>query len=121
VEETGASTVQILGAGGFGTLLGWYIYYLVRHRTDRIGIGDLGTIAGVVGGAAILTLFPAKTDLFGAYGIGLFVGFFGYFSLLLVFVASSRRFGVEWFLDGRRKSIDTSTETDSGNIPMGGA
>jgi hypothetical protein len=116
--EEGASTIQLLGAGGFGALIGWYIYYLVRHRTDNVTISDLGTIVGVIGGGAVLTLFPAKTDLFGAYGVGLFVGFFGYFLLMLVFVGMSSKFTVEWFLDGRRKSIDPNEETDDGPTPM---
>lgn len=110
----------MLGAGGFGALLGWYIYYLVRHRTDNVTLSDLGTLVGIIGGAAVLTLFPAKSDLFGAYGVGLFVGFFGYFLLLLTFVLVSDDFGVAWFLDGRRKSI-ADDETDDGTTPMGGA
>jgi hypothetical protein len=48
-------------------------------------------------------LFPARSDLFGAYGVGLASGFFGYFLVLVVLVGVSRNFGVEWFLDGRRK------------------
>jgi hypothetical protein len=116
--EKGATTIQMLGAGGFGALVGWYIYYLVRHRTDNVTISDLATIVGVIGGGAVLTLFPAKTDLFGAYGVGLFVGFFGYFLLLLAFVLKSPKFGIEWFLDGRRHAIDNDTEIDDGNTPM---
>lgn len=51
----------------------------------------------------MLALFPAKSDLFGAYGIGLAVGFFGYFLVLIVLVGFSQNFGMDWFLDGRRK------------------
>ena len=61
------------------------------------------TVVGVLGGGAILTLFPEGTDLFGAYGIGLFVGFFGYLVVLVVLVARSDNFDADWFLDGRRK------------------
>jgi hypothetical protein len=115
--EDSASPLQMFGAGGFGTIVGWYIYYLIRHRTDKVSISDLSTIVGVIGGGAVLTLFPAKTDLFGAYGIGLFLGFFGYLVFLLAFVAKSSKFDIEWFLDGRRKTI-AADETDTGNVPM---
>lgn len=95
-------SIQILGAVGFGMLIGWYVYYINRYRKDDVQLSDLVTLIGVIGGAAILTLFPQGTDLFGAYGIGLVIGFFGYFVVLLVFVARSRNFDVDWFLDGRR-------------------
>lgn len=99
-----ASTWQLLGAGGFGALIGWYIYYINRYRTDAVQLGDVVTLLGAIGGGAVLTLFPEQTDLFGAYGIGLFVGFFGYFVVLLILVARSDGvFTGTWFLDGRRK------------------
>ena len=110
----------MLGAGGFGALIGWYIYYVVRHRTDNVTIGDIGALVSVIGGSAVLTLFPAKSDLFGAYGIGLFAGFFGYFVFLLVFVSRSSAFTVEWFLDGRRKRPGDD-ESDDGPTPMASA
>ena len=103
MNETEASFLQLLGAGGFGAVIGWYVYYVNRYRKDDIQLGDVVTLVGAIGGAAILTLFPAKTDLFGAYGIGLAAGFFGYFFVLLVMVGISDKFQVEWFLDGRRK------------------
>ena len=103
MNEADASVLQLLGAGGFGALIGWYVYYVNRYRKADVQLGDIVTLIGAIGGAAILTLFPAKTDLFGAYGIGLAVGFFGYFLVLLVMVRISPKFGVEWFLDGRRK------------------
>ena len=106
MNEADASVLQLLGAGGFGALIGWYVYYVNRYRKGEVSLGDIVTLVGAIGGAAILTLFPAKTDLFGAYGIGLAIGFFGYFLLLLVMVRISPKFGVEWFLDGRRKKLD---------------
>jgi hypothetical protein len=98
-----ATFLQELGAGGFGMMLGWLLYAINRYRKD-VGLGDLATVIGAVGGAAILDLFPAGTDLFGAYGIGLAVGFFGYFLTLVVLVTrSGGAFTAMWFLDGRRR------------------
>ena len=99
-----ASTVQLAGAAGFGCLLGWYVYYVNRHRREEVKLGDLVTLVGVIGGGAVLTLFPEQTDLFGAYGIGLFIGFFGYFGFLLLLVGRTS-FTLEWFLDGRRPGL----------------
>jgi hypothetical protein len=101
--EQGASILQLVGAGCFGALIGWYLYYINRHRTDIVTIADLTTVIGAIGGGAVLTLFPAKTDLFGAYGIGLFGGFFGYFAILAFDVWRSPNFDRDFFLDGRRK------------------
>lgn len=98
-----ASMLQLLGAGGFGVVIGWYLYYVNRYRKAEVKLGDLVTLIGTIGGGAILALFPARTDLFGAYGIGLFVGFFGYFLALILLVSFSKNFDFDWFLDGRRK------------------
>ncbi|HUP31747.1 MAG TPA: hypothetical protein VM184_01850 [Gaiellaceae bacterium] len=95
--------LQLLGAGGFGAVLGWYLFFLNRYRAGEVALGDLVTVVGAIGGAAILALFPSESDLFGAYGIGLAIGFFGYFLVLVGLVARSDSFGIEWFLDGRRK------------------
>jgi hypothetical protein len=98
-----ASFLHLLGAGGFGAVVGWYLYFLNRYRAGDVALADLVTVIGAIGGGAILALFPAESDLFGAYGIGLAVGFFGYFLVLVGLVARSASFGIEWFLDGRRK------------------
>jgi hypothetical protein len=97
------STLQLFGAGCFGALIGWYIYYINRYRKGDIQWSDLITLIGIIGGSAILALFPQGTDLFGAYGIGLAVGFFTYFIVLMIMVGISKNFNVDWFLDGRRK------------------
>ena len=110
-----ASLLQLLGAGGFGSIIGWYIYYINRHRKDEVQLNDLVTVVGIIGGSAVLALFPARSDLFGAYGIGLFIGFFGYFLILVVLVSISKNFGVDFFIDGRRRSVDTTEY-----IPEGG-
>jgi hypothetical protein len=102
-DESSASTLELLGAAGFGAVIGWYLYHVNRYRTGEIQITDVVTVIGALGGGAILTLFPAQSDLFGAYGIGLFAGFFAYFLALVAMVWRSDKFGIEWFLDGRRK------------------
>ena len=101
--------LPLLGAAGFGAILGWYLYYINRYRTDDVKVGDLVTLIGAVGGAAILALFPSGSSLFGAYGIGLFVGFYGYFVVLLLLVWRSKKYTFDWFLDGQK-----------GNRPMEG-
>jgi hypothetical protein len=101
-----ASTLQRVGAGAFGALIGWYVYYINRHRKEDVQLSDLVTLLGVIGGSTVLALFPAKSDLFGAYGVGLGIGFFGYFLVLVVLVGVSKKFNADWFLDGRRKKLD---------------
>ncbi len=101
-----ASALQVWGAIGFGALIGWYVYFINRYRKADVQLSDLVTLIGVIGGGAVLSLFPARSDLFGAYGIGLALGFFGYFIVLVILVAIShtttKHFDVDWFLDGRR-------------------
>lgn len=95
--------LQLIGAAAFGALVGWFVYYINRYRTGGVQFSDLVTLIGILGGAAILAIFPSATDLFGAYGVGLAIGFFGYFVVLLVLVSQSDNFDWDWFLDGRRK------------------
>ena len=126
MEKTvAASILQLFGAGCFGALIGWYVYYVNRYRKGDVQLGDLTTMIGVLGGGAILALFPASSDLFGAYGIGLFVGFFGYYVALLIKVRLSPNFSVDWFLDGRRKKPSDDEIIPPGTAetvrPMGGA
>jgi hypothetical protein len=109
-----ASTLQMLGAGGLGVVVGWYVYYINRYRKSDIQMSDLLTLIGAIGGGATTALFPAKTDLFGAYGIGLFCGFFSYFLLLIILVGISKNFNVDWFLDGRRIKPSGGYEIPSG-------
>lgn len=97
-----ATPIQLAGAGCFGLLLGWYLYMINRYRKTDVQISDLVTLLGVIGGGAVLGLFPARSDLFGAYGIGLAAGFFLYFVVLIILVRISPNFDADWFLDGRR-------------------
>jgi hypothetical protein len=95
--------IRYWGAGGFGALIGWYIYYINRYRKSDVQLGDITTVIGAVGGAAVTGIFGrGNTDLFGAYGIGLATGFFGYFLVLTFLVGHSEHFDSDWFLDGRR-------------------
>ena len=103
MKEPAASLFQRLGGGGFGFLVGWYLYYVSRYRTEAVSLSDIGALVGALGGTAVLALFPASSDLFGAYGIGLFLGFFSYLVVLIVLVARSKNFDSDWFLDGRHK------------------
>jgi hypothetical protein len=109
-----ASELQKIGAGSFGALIGWYVYYINRYRKADVQLTDLVTLIGVIGGTAVLALFPAKSDLFGAYGVGLGIGFFGYFLVLIVLVGVSKKFTADWFLDGRRKKLDENEWIPSG-------
>ncbi len=108
--------ILLIGAGAFGALIGWYVYFINRHRKDDVQLSDIVTLVGVLGGAAVLALFPAQTPLFGAYGIGLALGFFAYFILLLILVGISPNFSADWFLDGRRK--DPQTGFGYGAVPQ---
>ncbi len=110
-------TIQLLGAGGFGAIIGWFVYYINRYRKGDVQFSDLTTLIGILGGGAVLALFPAKSALFGAYGIGLFLGFFGYFAFLLLWVRISKNFTVDWFLDGRRRKPTSSYEIPDDERP----
>jgi len=122
VSPQAVHDIQLYGAGAFGAVIGWYIYYINRHRRDDVTATDLVTLIGIIGGTAVLALFPAHSDLFGAYGIGLAVGFFSYFLIMVILVGISANFSVDYFLDGRRKKptgdyyIPTLDET-KGNMP----
>lgn len=101
---TETNWLPTLGAGAFGVIIGWFVYFTNRYRKGNVQFSDITALVGAIGGGAILTLFEAKTDLFGAYGIGLFIGFFAYFIALIFLVKAAHPvFGWTWFLDGRRK------------------
>jgi len=112
--------VQLYGAASFGLLIGWYVYYINRYRTGDVQVSDLVTIMGVIGGSAVLALFPSGSDLFGAYGIGLAIGFFGYFLSLIILVGVSPNFDADWFLDGRRKLPDGTIFVPQVGTPAAG-
>jgi hypothetical protein len=109
-------SVPFLGAMGFGSIIGWFVYYINRYRRADVQFSDLTTVVGIVGGAGVTSLFGGGNQtLFGAYGIGLFLGFFGYFLTLIILVRNSAGvFGVTWFLDGRRRNL-TADESIQGD------
>jgi hypothetical protein len=101
---TVATPLQIAGAICFGAVIGWHIYAMNRHRKEEPTINDLVSLIGLIGGTAVLALFPARSDLFGAFGIGVAGGFFLYFLVLILLVGfSNGEFKGTWFLDGRRR------------------
>ncbi|RMG95735.1 MAG: hypothetical protein D6706_11385, partial [Chloroflexi bacterium] len=65
-NEASATLIQLLGAGAFGAIIGWYVYYINRYRKGDVQFSDLVTLIGILGGGTIVSLFPARTDLFGA-------------------------------------------------------
>src|SRR5687767_12048950 len=111
-----ATMLQKIGAGAFGAVVGWYVYYINRWRKDDVQLSDIVTLIGAIGGAAVLALFPERTDLFGAYGIGLATGFFLYFFILVILVNKAPGFSSAWFLDGRAPRL---TETEATTIGHG--
>ena len=119
-EEASASALQLIGAGLFGVVLGWFVYFVNRHRGGDVALADIGTLIAAVGAGAVLSLFPAGTDLFGAYGIGLAVGFFAYFLVLVVFVVRTDGWSLAWFLDGRAPDLEAGqVRTQGGGRPLG--
>jgi hypothetical protein len=111
-----ASAIPQWGAFCFGVIIGWYVYYINRYRTGDVGIGDITSVIGALGGGAVTAQFGGEV-LFGAYGIGLAIGFFGYFLVLMILVAKSENFDSDWFLDGRRKDPPTGVSIPAGTRP----
>ncbi len=107
------------GAFSFGVVVGWFTYFVNRHRQEDVSLADVATIIGALGGASVLALFPAKTALFGAYGIGLGAGFFAYFIILVIIIISQskNKWTFEWFLDGR-KPVPTDDQVVSTDRAM---
>ena len=60
----------------FGAVVGYIAWYAVLPGKKDVDLKTVSSFMGVVGGGAILALFPAKTDLFLGYCWGLGVGFF---------------------------------------------
>jgi ABC-type Co2+ transport system permease subunit len=92
-------TIDFWGAICFGLVVGWITYRTLRRSADKVGLGDIATVIGAVGGAAVTSLF-AK-DLFAGYAIGLAVGFFLYFIIGLIL--EGKKGVVVWMGDKPKK------------------
>ncbi len=86
----GATSLQLIGIGGLGIVLGIYAASILRV-TNRTGpsIRDLLGVAIIFIGGLITAFFPASTDLFGAYGLGVFIGAGIYIIYSLYFAANA--------------------------------
>ena len=41
--------LQLLGAGCFGAIIGWYVYYINRYRKGDVQLNDVVTLIGILG------------------------------------------------------------------------
>jgi len=102
--------VTSVGAVCFGVTVGYVTYRTLVRTTEKTAIGDLATVIGAIGGAAVTAIFdPKRTDLFAWYSIGLLVG------LVLFF------FGFLW-LNGKQELAKVMSAPDRGldREPAGG-
>src|SRR5687767_1901864 len=100
-----ATMLQKIGAGAFGAVVGWYVYYINRWRKDDVQLSDIVTLIGAVGGAAVLSLFPVKPDLCGANGIGLASEFCLYFAIPVILVNKAPGLNPGWYIDRRGPAL----------------
>ncbi|UCE06736.1 MAG: hypothetical protein JSW07_01460 [bacterium] len=73
-----------IGAICFGVVIGWITYRTLHLREEDVGLSDISTVIGAVGGAAVTGLFKSE-NLFAAYCIGLAAGFFLFLIVANVF------------------------------------
>lgn len=112
---------MVIGIFCFGAVLGWYFYYINRYRKGEVQVSDLVTVMGALGGGGVTALFGRDPAHLSTYGLGLAFGFFGYFLMLLVLVLLTRQqgnFGLEFFLDGRRRLPDGTWSSGGDQRPM---
>jgi hypothetical protein len=67
--------ITLLGAFWFGAVVGWMVQR-AYHDVKTIDSSWIGAMIGVIGGAAVVSLFSKDTPMFGAYCIGLGLFFF---------------------------------------------
>ena len=91
--------IEFAGAICFGVVIGWITYRTLRRSADKVGLSDIATVIGAVGGAAVTALFSA--GLFAGYAIGLAAGFFLYFIISLII--SGKEEVADWMGDGKKK------------------
>lgn len=68
--------MEFWGPFCFGLVIGWVTYRTLRRKTDTVAIGDIASVIGAIGGAAVVAIF--KNAAFDAYCVGMAVGFFAY-------------------------------------------
>lgn len=88
------------GAFWFGLVIGWVTYRTLR-RSGTTKIGDIATVIGAVGGAAVTLPFSKGSNAFGNYCAGLAIGFFGYLVVALILAAFTKKVSAvdEWLGD----------------------
>jgi len=86
--------IESWGALCFGLVVGWVTYRTLRRTADTVGLSNIASVIGAVGGAAVTALFNTK-ELFAFYSVGLAIGFFLY---LITGVTIFRN--VDWLGDG---------------------
>lgn len=110
------------GALCFGLVVGWITYRTLR-RTKTTGLSDISTVVGAVGGAAVLSLFPAESNAFGAYSVGLAIGFFAYL-IVSGFVETratrNKAFKTISRFLGSEPIQETNPEDDKDELPIAG-
>lgn len=70
-------SIQDIGAGCFGLVIGWITYRTLRRNQSPVGLSDIASVIAAVGGGAVVSLFQPGRP-FAAYAIGLALGFFLY-------------------------------------------
>lgn len=43
-------TLEFWGAFAFGSIIGWYVYYINRYRKGDVGFNDITVLIGAIGG-----------------------------------------------------------------------
>lgn len=99
------------GAVCFGSVIGWLVHSIDRHRESRPRPSDLATIAGILGGGAITLLDGGTT--FAGFSIGLFVGFFGHLLTQIVRTSISRSGRLETLPNGQRRLVEGAVRDDT--------
>jgi O-antigen/teichoic acid export membrane protein len=91
--------MESLGAALFGIVIGWVTYRTLRRSAGNVGLSDIATVIGAVGGGVVAQRFE-DPDAFGWYAVGLAIGFFGYLALAMI-------------LEGRKSTAWMGTQGDT--------
>ncbi len=91
--------MESVGAALFGVVIGWVTYRTLRRSATNVGLSDIATVIGAVGGGFVAQRFD-DPDIFGWYAVGLAIGFFGYLVLAMT-------------LEGRKVTAWMGTQSDA--------